>query len=315
MRPPFPEYVQFFPTLKCNRRCSFCFNRGITQTEEISIRDFGRLAGILSAGGIAEIDLLGGEPTLHPGIIRLLEITREHRLRANLSTNGSNVPLLESISKTFGADFLKTGISLNEATVSHELHEYIIRHRPLLKSLCRKGKTLPAPALTYLGTPGIHYYLLYLDTISRNDLPDSLPFPDFYRQLQILRSRHENIEGVFCSGFIPDRKQYPLLRRARCPAGTTKLSILPDGSVYPCYLFFRRRDFRLGNLFEDDFSVIWENPLLDYFRAFTKNNCVDARCELQDECHGGCPAVSLLITGDLNAPDPRCSAVGRQVVM
>ena len=128
-------------------------------------------------------------------------------------------------------------------------------------------------------------------------------------QLNDIKKRYGNIKGVFCSCFIPDTATNPVLEYVRCPAGTTKFSVLPDGSVYPCYLFFRHKEFRLGNIFEDDFSIIRTNPVLNFFREFRGNACPNAGCEIFSLCHGGCPAVSLLINGDLRAPDPRCVCV------
>jgi radical SAM protein with 4Fe4S-binding SPASM domain len=117
---------------------------------------------------------------------------------------------------------------------------------------------------------------------------------------------NKNIKGVFCSGFIADTQEYPVLTHVRCPAGTTKLSVMPDGTAYPCYLLFRNREFNLGNLLVDDFETIWNNPILDIFRQFKGNPCRDTYCELRPACHGGCPALSLLILNDITAPDPRC---------
>ncbi len=168
-------------------------------------------------------------------------------------------------------------------------------------------RDLPKPARGYFDMPGITCYLLYLDTISERDLFDSMPFNEFYKLLSDLQDKYPNISGVYCGGFLPDVKKQPLLRKTRCPAGTTKLSILPDGSVYPCYLFFRHQGFRLGNILTDSFEDICRSPILNYFRKFNRNKCPVSACELFSECHGGCPAVSLLICNDIDAPDPRCA--------
>jgi len=145
-----------------------------------------------------------------------------------------------------------------------------------------------------------------MDTVYKEDLKNSLPFYEFLKTLNNLKHTYKSVNGVFCSGFIPDTKKHPVLQHVRCPAGTTKISIMPDGAVYPCYLFFRHREFRLGNIVADDFKKIWKNPVLAFFRKFDKNNCINKKCELFSDCHGGCPAISFLIYNDLNAPDPRC---------
>lgn len=273
--------------------------------DEISADRFAELAGIISESGAKEIDFLGGEPTLHPGIKDLIEIACKSGFRINLSSNGTNTRLLEDLASEFSGR-LNIGISLNGPSISAGLHGFIINRKPLLKSICAKSFTLLDDAVNYLELPGIKYYLLYMDTVFRDDINESIPFFEFYKRLNAARSRHKNIEGVFCPGFLPDTAKYPFLRQVRCPAGTTKLSVMPDGAVYPCYLFFRHEEFRLGNLIENDFSEIWESAVLNYFRKFEGNKCPNRKCALFSACHGGCPAVSLLIYGDINAPDPRC---------
>lgn len=300
-----PEYIQFFPTLRCNRHCGFCFNRGLETESEIAADSFERLAGKMLDAGIEEIDILGGEPTLHPDIVRLIDKAAALKLRLNLSTNGTNVALLEHLSSAYDRDTLKIGVSLNDSRVAKELEDYIARYRPAIKSICKKSD-LPQTANIFFDMPGITWYLLYMDTISERDLTNSMPFDEFYKQLHDLQNAYPHIDGVYCGGFLPDTRKQPLLKNTRCPAGTTKLSILPDGSVYPCYLFFRRREFRLGNIFSESFEDILRSPVLDYFRNFHGNKCPVTACELFSECHGGCPAVSLLICNDINAPDPRC---------
>ena len=304
-----PEYIQFFPTLRCNKKCDFCFNRGVATGVEVSVPAYTKLVSLISDAGIKEIDILGGEPTLHPDFARLIEIPYKNGLHVFLSSNGSNVQLLQNISEGHSKDLLTIGVSVNGEVISGDLNSYILEHKPLLKGVCTRGKMLPETAIDYLGVQGIEYYMLFMDAVSACTLEESLPFYEFYRKLNDIKKRYGNIKGVFCSCFIPDTATNPVLEYVRCPAGTTKFSVLPDGSVYPCYLFFRHKEFRLGNIFEDDFSIIRTNPVLNFFREFRGNACPNAGCEIFSLCHGGCPAVSLLINGDLRAPDPRCVCV------
>lgn len=300
------KYIQFFPTLRCNKKCGFCFNAGIAAGDDVSVAAYTRFVSVISDAGITEIDLLGGEPTLYPHLARLIDITCKKGLHVFLSSNGSDVKMLRTLSERYCKDLLTIGVSINGDAIPEYLNGYILEHKPLLKGVCTRERTLPETVRAYLGTRGIQYYMLYMDAVSEGGLEDSLPFYDFYGRLKDIKKRHENVEGVFCSCFIPDIATHPVLKHVRCPAGTTKFSVLPDGSVYPCYLFFRHREFRLGNIFEDAFSVILTNPVLNFFREFRGNACPNAGCEVFSCCHGGCPAVSLLITGDIRSPDPRC---------
>ncbi len=301
-----PDYIQLYCTLRCNLSCSFCFNRGIPSQADVSVCDFERIVSLLSERGIQGLDILGGEPTLHPGLGELVERASARAMRTTLSTNGHDVRLLEHLHRRYDNGVVRVGVSLHSEVIPGELHRYITTCRPMLKSVSTKDRKLTDAAREYLFLPGLTYYLLYADAVSRDDLRSCRPFYEFFHDLVPLKRDHLGLKGVFCSGFIPDVTTYPVLEYVRCPAGTTKLSVLPDGSVYPCYLFFRNQEFRLGNILVSGFDEIWESPKLDFFRRFEGNTCTHRGCELFPLCHGGCPAVSLLICGDLRAPDPRC---------
>ncbi len=299
-------YIQFFPTFRCNSACGFCFNRGLTAGPDIQVGAFGKMADILSGQGIDEIDLLGGEPTLHPGFPSLVEFAISKGFNVSMSTNGSKPRMLAETARRFDRDSLTIGISLN-GHVGRRLLSFISNYNPVLKSVCKNDRFLPEIADKFLGKYINKYYAIFMDTLRPADLEESLSFPGYYRKLQLHREKHDNLEGVFCQGFLPGEDS-SVLKGARCPAGTTKLSIMPDGTVYPCYLLFRNPDYRLGNIFSDSFKKILKNPILGFFRNFEKNNCANSHCEFSSHCHGGCPAVSLAICGNINAPDPRCTA-------
>lgn len=263
-----------------------------------------KLVKDLAGNGIGEIDILGGEPTLYPGLARLIGAAAANAAHVFLSSNGSDPAALDRLIGRFSGA-LTVGISLNgEEEPPPGLDEFILRRRPLLKSVCRRGKALSRHMERYLDS-GLQFFLLFMDALSPGDLKECMAFNEYMGVLDCLRRDHPRAEGVYCSGFIP-REDEPV-SAMRCPAGNTKLSVLPDGSVYPCYLLFGRQEFRLGNIFEDAFCSIWEKPALDFFREFRGNNCPRSGCAFFSKCRGGCPAVSLSVTGRLDAPDPRCS--------
>ncbi len=299
-------YIQFYPTLRCNYHCQFCFNKGLPATDDVALDDFTRIASILKDAGIECIDILGGEPTLHPGLLLLLDIVNRQQMKSNLSSNGTNIAALSSLSERYDREFLRIGISINDQEISEDLHTYIMRHKPVLKSVMTVATGIPKSGRQYLDLPGIDYYLLYRDSADKQDLEHCMPFYQFYEKLTDLKRRNHGLNGVFCSGFISEDDNCHSLQSVRCPAGTAKLSLLADGSVYPCYLFFRHKEFELGNILKDDFQKIWQHPILNFFQTFSGNKCPDQECNLFPSCHGGCPAMSYLAYHKLDAPDPRC---------
>ena len=301
-----PSYIQFYPTLNCNYSCRFCFNRNLPSLKDIDVNDFNSILLILKNLGIDHMDMLGGEPSLHPDLMQLIDLIDHNGLRTTISTNGTNVNLLTAISETYPKKTVRIGVSLNSEKLSHDLHTYIITYKPIIKSVYSKQRTLLKSCKAFIGIPGIEFFLLYRDIMNQDDVKHSVPFYSFYHDILKLKKTLGNIDGVFCSGFIPDSNRYPELEFVRCPAGTTKLSLLPNGDMYPCYLFFQFTEFRLGNILLDDFNAIWQHPILNHFRTFNKNNCPKTSCSLFRSCHGGCPALSYIFYNTLNAPDLRC---------
>lgn len=296
-----PDYIQFYPTLRCNLSCSFCFNKSVSFCDDITLEDFRQLADKLLLLNIKTIDIIGGEPTLHKDIIKIIEYSQDKGISLNISSNGTDTGLLAKIINTFKS--ITVGVSVNDMTGFKRLKDFIKLYRPAAKTVFLNNLNTALLNHIISAYPS-RFYLLYPDAIAKKDLANTIRFPDFLAASNKFYS--PLIGTVYCSGFIPDSENYPQLANTRCAAGTTKLGIMPDGSVYPCNLFFGIKEFRLGNLLYDRFETIWGHRLLNFFRTFRSNTCPIHNCNLHDKCHGGCPAHSLIHSGSLDSPEPRC---------
>jgi len=242
---------------------------------------------------------------MHPDISSFVGEAALRGFSINISSNGSNLQVLREILRIREA--VTAGISVNDRATLDVVREFIATQQPIVKTVYRPDIDISLVE-TILSLGPRRYYLLYRDATDRKGLMETLPFHEFMEIVQ-KKFRLPLVGTVSCSGFIPDLDQYPHLSTARCPAGTTKLGVLPDGSVYPCNLFFGRDDFVLGNILTDPFETIWNHRTLDFFRTFVGNTCPKIACSLHTACRGGCPAHSLIHTGDLSAPDPRCAGL------
>ena len=297
-----PDYIQLYPTLRCNLACSFCFNRSLPQMKDMPFRDFQRLADMLTAFGVRILDIIGGEPTIHPDLQMMIKTARQKGLAVNISSNGTNLIQLEAIREKYPQ--VSIGISVNDSKISLGLEEFIRKHRPIVKMV--DGRFIDDVLIKrLLALKPKKFFLLYRDALDPAQLKETVPFDQFRRYVQDTYDQAQ-VGTVSCSGFLPDHQQYPELLKARCPAGTTKLGIMPDGSVYPCNLFFGKEEFRLGNILTDTFEEIWGHHKLSFFRTFIGNKCPRTDCELHVRCRGGCPAHSYAHTGMRTAPEPRC---------
>jgi len=299
-----PYYIQFYPTLRCDRSCGFCFNRTMAPVPDMSFDDFRRMLATLKSLQVKTIDVMGGEPTLHDDITSMVQHAVEQGFRVNISSNGTDTDVLAELCG-MGRN-VTVGISINDRVTLRRLSDFIRLHGPGVKTVFT-SQTDDGLIEEILALKPKKFYLIYRDIIEQREMTEAVPFPLY---VNAIRQKYNSpvVGMVYCSGFVPD-EDYPLLAKGRCPAGTTKLGIMPDGAVYPCNLFFGRPEFLLGNILTDPFEAIWNHQALDFFRTFTMNVCRQGNCEFHSRCHGGCPAQALLLSGDLAAPDPRCVGV------
>jgi radical SAM protein with 4Fe4S-binding SPASM domain len=296
-----PDYIQFYPTLRCNRSCDFCFNRSLPAVQDMTYEAFRAMLDRLKGFSVKAVDIIGGEPTMHPDIIRFTSQAVGSGFHVNLSSNGTNARVLEEILKT--GDNVGIGVSINEKKTFNHLRGFIQKNHPIVKTIFTPFAD-PALIADILSLKPEKFYMIYRDAMSRAELEETIPFPQFMKAVRTMFDSRE-AGMVYCSGFIPDAA-CPELSNVRCPAGTTKLGVMPDGAVYPCNLFFGRAGFLLGNILVDPFETIWSHPALTFFRTYAHNHCPQSSCELHARCHGGCPAQAFHLSGNLAAPDPRC---------
>jgi hypothetical protein len=88
--PVISNTVQVFITNRCNKRCVSCFYQDRLGPKEMSLPEYIDILGpyIESAD---KIILLGGEPTLHPRILEMIEFNKQHGLKTTIYTNGANL--------------------------------------------------------------------------------------------------------------------------------------------------------------------------------------------------------------------------------
>lgn len=293
------EYVQFFPTLRCNKNCEFCFSKSLFYNDfpEEKIEKF---LVLLKENKINSLDILGGEPFLYKSLNTLVQKAIEREIEVTISTNGTLTNELKIFLKKFGNKRVKVGISINESPAD-ALLELIKVHKLWIKSVMSK-KSLPQNNLMeFAKIYGIKYYLIYMDALKKEDLEISMAFHEFMNKIEEYKKLFPQIEPVFCKGFIGGNSTY------RCPAGIEKITIMPDGSVYPCYLLASFKEYKVGNIFEDSLLEILSSLKLEIFKTYDGNICNNKICIYYEKCRGGCVAHSIIHHGMHIKPDPRCN--------
>jgi radical SAM protein with 4Fe4S-binding SPASM domain len=102
---------------------------------------------------------------------------------------------------------------------------------------------------------------------------------------------------LFCL-IAPEEKEIG----AMCSAGFNNLSIMPDGTIYPC----RWLPLPLGNITTVDLDYLWHNT--DLLAKLRKKNARKGKCHgcpFLAKC-GGCRGMAYFYNGDYLAEDPQC---------
>ena len=85
--------LQMFITNICTMKCKGCFARNI-MSDDVDVMPIDEyitaIDSLLMKGG-EKVNLLGGEPTLHPLLKDIIQINKDAKLRTTIYTNGGNM--------------------------------------------------------------------------------------------------------------------------------------------------------------------------------------------------------------------------------
>ncbi len=88
-----PIHLQLIPTNRCNANCPWCSCRNVDRSEELSIEELWNIANSFARWGARAVTITGGgEPTLHPGLPRLIAHMARLGYKIGLVTNGKIIP-------------------------------------------------------------------------------------------------------------------------------------------------------------------------------------------------------------------------------
>lgn len=176
---------------RCNNHCRFCMvEEELRQKQEPKLDDIIRSIGETPAG--ANVDLFGGEPTLHPGFWKILDAAVDHGHSVTLATNArffassgsarrvSDMGNVSVRSSLLGPD-AKTHDRLTRVVGSFNetldgLDALVAERVPLLVNtvLCAQNTDNAKDTVTLLGKHGVRRVKLS-GLITRTEMPELFP--------------------------------------------------------------------------------------------------------------------------------------------
>jgi len=313
-------------TYACNLACVHCLSSsGRRDPAELTTPQCQALIDEFEAMQVFYINIGGGEPTVRPDFLDLLDYATDHRVGVKFSTNG--IRITPAVARRLAAnDYVDVQISLDGAT--SEVNDPV------------RGTGSHATALAAmrnLAAAGMRGFKISV-VMTRHNLSQLDEFKaladELGAQLRLTRLRPSgrgaevwsdlhllpgqqrelydwlvaNGEGVLTGDSFFHLSAYgaPLPGLNLCGAGRVVCLIDPIGDVYACP-FAIHPQFRAGNVTEPGgFAHLWRSADLfaDLRRPQTGGSCTS--CSAYQSCRGGCMAAKFFTGLPLDGPDPEC---------
>jgi len=332
-----PETIHFSVTGRCDQACAGCFYSARpgsnVSAEHAPWELFERVVREAEKARVFQIALGGGEPLLHPRVVEMVRLSREHRLVPNLTTNGNRLTRDLAVALK-EAGLGQVQISLNGATEATNA-----RTRPNFRSAMA--------AIEVCRQVGLHFGVNFLVTRSSlEELPtvvnlgrrlgaasinllrpkppttagdwlarESLNAAGYRKVARILRqvSSHQPSVRITLDAsltfLLTDRTPEQLYRSGvwGCCAARKFVTILQDGAVLPCS-HVRWSDASIN----DGLMQAWrESRVFALFRTqeeTMRGQC--AGCAYLELCKG-CRAVVMAFSSDSSSFDYRSGGSGQ----
>jgi radical SAM protein with 4Fe4S-binding SPASM domain len=305
-----PPRADLALTYNCNNNCYFCYTGGPRKVPELNTKEWKKVLAKLWDSGIPQVVFTGGEPTLRPDLVELVEHSQE--FVTGLITNGRKLaPLAPALFKA-SLDYVQISweshlpdihdhmVGINgawretsagiEAAIKSGLS--VITNTTLTKdNLALFPEQVKAGAA--LGLKMMACNTLICSGRGTCSKQESGLTMDELKTVLTKALETANGAGVKLEWYTPTcYKQFNPVAMGfgvkACSAAQYNLTVEPDGSVIPCQSWFKDR---LGNILTDKWKDIWEHPVARRFRdkEYMKDRKECLECEFLYQCYGGCP--------------------------
>jgi radical SAM protein with 4Fe4S-binding SPASM domain len=304
-----PYRMDLALTYRCQNECPHCYVERPKDFPEMSTEQWKRVIDRCWEQGIPHLTFTGGEATLRPDLVELVQYAEDLGLITGLQTNGRKLR-----DRAYLDRLLLAGLDHIQITLeSHDpaIHDQMVGVQGAWQETVDGIKTvvdadvymMTNTTMTTANVDGIE------ETIA---FAASLGVPTFGCNSLIYSG-----SAVAVGSGIPENALEPILERVKaaaqahhmrliwytptqyceldpvgmelgikgCTAARYNMCVEPNGDVLPCQSYY----VSLGNILADEWQTIWEHELARYLRNrdFMMEKCHD--CPDQILCGGGCP--------------------------
>lgn len=311
----------FHITDRCNLKCRGCYSyiENRNSKSDVSLQNAKIIIDNLKRNGINNLIISGGEPFLHKDIIEILEYAKVKAGIKNISciTNGT-----ADIDKYISASKFVNDISFSidgynsESCCIRDKHIFnIIDNKidklkdstsiSLIFTVHRKNIDKHQNFKYYARKKGVNYNFSIL-TVNIDNI-------DGLEDLYFREEDYDKLVSIITDYEINDSSlKQQLSCRQSCGAGKSTVSILSNGSIMPCHMFFDKR-FCLGNALYDEINDVL-NHTYNVFKNLSVDNIEEcSNCKYKYLCGGGCRFRAYAYTNSIFGKDVLCASYNKNL--
>ena len=286
-------------TNRCNLQCRYCYASDRDAIDIQTERCIALVEELVETHGVFHITLAGGEPLCHPGILEILDacIPRFGE-RIALLSNGTmllNDMFFNSFKRVCeNAHASGNPLDMQISLDSHvsEIHNQQRDQGQRVIDAIEKALTLPITLqlACVVTTQNVHcadeiidvYYPRVKNFHYMNVMPskggtvgasywDLLPTKEQIDAFhQRIMAHEKQYDPIRITKIVREQdKEGGSLCATGCLAGTTRIDIAPDLSVFACCM----SDERLGSLAKQTFETMWTSPQAERVRSISEPYC------------------------------------------
>nr|VFK64648.1 MAG: radical SAM additional 4Fe4S-binding SPASM domain-containing protein [Candidatus Kentron sp. UNK]VFK71165.1 MAG: radical SAM additional 4Fe4S-binding SPASM domain-containing protein [Candidatus Kentron sp. UNK] len=335
----FPLKVELELTARCNLRCQHCMVEHKNSGEgELSGATIKSLIDDWSEEGLLELQFTGGEPTIRPDFVDLVEYACERGIKVLVSSNGTLID--EELAERLGKSGAYVEISLDGGSAA--VHE-VIRGRNTFENtvsnarrLRRHTRRLMMETVVHrinfadleniyevVKSIGAYRYIIHNVRYIRHSLAHSDDLHLSLAQLEeiqarafALRQRNEiQVQPPYLpvAGYLRHSNESFPHGVFGCGGLRYKIGVKADGKLLPCLLF--DDDHLLGDVRRQSMRNVWNSSAaIDIYRQMhgAKPATCDS-CAVSGKCGGGCPVAALSQGNGLGGSDLSCPVISKSV--
>jgi radical SAM protein with 4Fe4S-binding SPASM domain len=291
------ESIIIKPTLRCNANCPFCeqrlsLYRELLKEDNLTLTDWKKILREAKELGVTKVNISGGEPTLYPDLIKLVESIKDLGMEAHLKTNGYLIDkILATKLSTVGLDsctisiYSKNPKLHNAVKRIHDSFKRAIEAIKLMASMRIETNiqtVLTPQAMSEfsdflnwgLSLPINYVFISYLEgdssvkrpsvteikNFKKNQIPQTLEILD--KAGKGLKINSTNLEGLFNLKNVSDMDLSSGIYNCGlrgCGRNQSMAIVLANGDVHPCNAVEYFHEPVVGNIKKDSLKTLWDS--------------------------------------------------------